>query len=244
MRTRTLCAIALISACFGGCLGDSGAPTHSDAGYSQGPGQDLATCMSNNDGVLSRSELPLVLGVSASYLQNPDGTTAMVDVAGQDSPDGPAWDLTSTNGVQVTLPILSPQGLWFENDFPGATYVTYTDTASKLYGVFKLTDDALQILGYASEAPNQTLIVYDHPIDSICFPLAVGASWQQTATATNGLFNGLPYGEMDEYTIAVEEEGVVELPYLSAQKTLRIHVDLTVTAPSAAPGTSSQIGHG
>jgi hypothetical protein len=228
---RTMMIIAL---CAAGCLGDAGAPTRSDAGYVLGPNQDLSTCQSNNDGILQRSELPLVLGVTATYLQNPDNSTVTVDTAGQQSPDGPAWDLTSTAGVSVSLPILSLQGLWFENDFPGATYVTYTDTATKLYGVFKLTDDALQILGYASEAPNQTLIVYDAPVDSIRFPLAVGASWQQSVTATNGLFDGLPYGESDKYTISVEEEGVVELPFLSATKTLRIHVDLVATAPSAA----------
>jgi hypothetical protein len=222
-----------------GCLGDDGAPTRSDAGYAvvdQAP-----ACRSNNDGVLSRDELPFVLGGSARYLQNPDGTVATVDPVGEDSPDGPTWDFTSTAGEAIDLPILPVAGTWFEAHFPGATYATYTDLASKTLGVFRLGDAGLQIMGYVSEAPNETLLVYDQPVDSIRFPLAVGDTWTMTGHVVNGLYQKLPVAETDTYKITVDEKGVVVLPFLRVNSTLRIRIEFDQALPGGLVNHTLQL---
>jgi hypothetical protein len=205
---------------------DDNGPLHgNDAGYTPVPDLGIS-CVSNNDGVFARSELPLIIGASARYLQNPDGTVATVDPVGQDSPDGTAWDFTSTAGNIVELPLLAMDGLWFADKFPGATYATYTDLASKTLGIFKLTDSALQIMGFASEAPNQILLVYQTPIDSIRFPLHENDGWIATGKITDGTFNGLPVAETDTYKITVDAKGVVVLPAVRVANTLRIRVEL------------------
>ena len=229
------CVVGIGVASLSGCLGDEGTPNGSDAGYVSVPDFAIA-CTTNNDGVFERSELPLAVGATARYLQNPAGTVAMVNSVGQDSPDGTAWDFTSTAGDIVELPIVAMNGLWFQSKFPGATYATYADVASKTYGIFKLTDTALQIMGFASEAPNQTLLVYDTPVDSIRFPLKRGDGWVVTGKIVNGLFNGLPVAETDTYKVSVDAKGVVELPFLSVANTLRIRVELD----QALPGGNTQ----
>jgi len=219
-----LCAFA------SACLGDPDAPTMSDGGFVSVP--DSATsCQSNNDGVFQRSELPLAIGATARYLQNPDGTEAMVDPVGQDSPEGTAWDFTSTAGAPVDLPISSLGGTWYENSFPTATYATYTDLPSKTLGIFRLTSTALELMGYASEVPHQTLLIYDMPVALVRFPLKQGDGWVTTGHIVNGTFNKLPIAETDTYKISVDAKGVVVLPYLRVTNTLRVRVELDQALP-------------
>lgn len=239
MKTLRIAPLLAVFAAVG-CIGDDGRPNGNDGGYISVP--DFAsTCVANNDGVIARSELPLVIGVSARYLQNPDGTVATVDPVGQDSPDGTAWDFTSEAGNIVELPILSVNGKWFEDKFPGATYATYTDLASKTLGVFRLTDGALQIMGFVSEAPNQVLLVYQQPVDSIRFPLHLGDGWIATGKITDGMFNGLPVAETDTYKITVDAKGVVVLPSLRVANTLRIRVELDQAALGGATSHITQL---
>jgi hypothetical protein len=227
MRTIVTAFICAIAA---GCIGDPDVPSTSDAGYTSAPDFAIA-CTANNDGVITRDEFPFVLGASARYLQNPDGTTATVDPVGQDGPDGPAWDFTSTEGVAVDLPIVSLSGAWYASSFPDATYATYTDLATKTLGIFRLSDTALEILGYASESPNQTLLVYDQPVALVRFPVQVGNGYVTVGHIVNGTFNGLPVAETDTYSISVDEKGVVVLPYLRVANTLRVRVALDQALP-------------
>lgn len=242
MRCRPIpmiCAIASLWS-LGGCLGTSGPPPGSDAGYTYVP--DLAiACTTNNDGVLSRGEFPLVVGGSARYLQNPEDTVAAVDPVGQQTDQGPAWDFTSTAGEAIDFPIESVTGAWYASSFPDATYATYTDPFNKILGVFKLTDDALQLMGYASEAANQTLLVYDQPIDTIRFPLQLGDGWVETGHIVNGVYNGLPVAETDTYQIDVDAKGVVVLPYLQVSNVLRIRVMLDQALPGGSTTQTIQL---
>jgi len=228
---RLLATLATLLPIFvGACLGADGPLPGSDGGYVTVP--DLGSgCVTDNDGVLARAELPLALGVSLRYLENPLGTVAMVDPVGQDSSEGPAWDFTSTAGEAVELPILPVVGTWFEDSFPGATYATYTDFGSKTLGVFRLTETALEILGFASEAPNKTLLVYDKPVASLRFPLQQGDGWVMTGKIVNGLFNGLPVAETDTYRVSVDARGVAVLPFLRIANTLRVRVELDQALP-------------
>lgn len=237
-RSQLLAVFAL--SVLSGCLGADGPLPGSDAGFVPVP--DLASfCQADNDGVIQRGELPLQLGVSARYLENPNGTVAMVDPVGQDSPDGTAWDFTSTAGEAIDLPILSVTGMWFEDSFPGATYATYTDLASKTLGVFRLTETALEILGYASEAPDKTLLVYDKPVASLRFPLKQGDGWVATGRVINGTFNGLPVAETDTYKVSVDARGVAVLPFLRVANTLRIRVELDQALPGGLTTRTIQL---
>jgi hypothetical protein len=233
---RSLLLIVLLS----GCLGDPDAPTHSDAGFVAVPDGAMA-CQTDNDGVLTRGELPLQLGISARYLQNPEGTEAMVDPVGQDSPEGTAWDFSSTAGVAVDLPIEKLDGAWYQSYFPSGTYATYTDVASRTLGVFRLTDAALELMGYASETPNQTILVYDQPVALVRFPLQLGDGWVTTGHIVNGTFNHLPVAETDTYQISVDKKGVVVLPYLRVGNTLRVRVTLDQALPGGTTTHTIQL---
>ena len=86
---------------------------------------------------------------------------------------------------------------------------------------------ALYILGYASETPNQTLLVYDAPILSLQVSRRARRLLGRPAHIVNGTLNGMPYAGLDTYKISVDARGTAVLPFLSFDNTLRVHVDLT-----------------
>jgi hypothetical protein len=218
----------------GGCFGADAPRGNDDAAYGALPDLGLI-CSGNNDGVIARGELAFPVGMSVNYLSNPINTTTAVSPDGMQQAGVTAWDLTSTAGDvhQLTLEPLS--GKWFASSFPSdATYATTTDLASNTLGIFRAQDDGLYILGYASEAPNITLLVYDAPILSLRFPVTLGDSWVSTAHIVNGTLNGSPYAGLDTYQISIDARGTAVLPFLSFDNTMRIHVDLTQTVPGGA----------
>jgi hypothetical protein len=221
--------IALLAVLAAGCFGET-VPSNDDAGYGHGPDL-LPLCTGNNDGQIARGELQFPLGLSVRYLSNPAGTTVTVNPAGTLKPSGPEWDLTSTAGEVQELMLQPVQGQWFGGSFPNATYATTTDFASGTLGIFQVTNDALLILGYASSAPNQTLLVYDAPIASVHFPIRQGDSWVTGARIVNGTLNGAPFASSDTYRISVDAKGTAVLPFLSFDNTLRIHVELSQALP-------------
>lgn len=223
----------------GGCT-TAQLPTNDDAGYGKLP--DLApSCVANNDGEIAASELTqLRVGASARYLVNPQGTTVMVDPIGKATASGPEWDLTSTAGDVVELNLIDVSTAWFAASFPGASYATVTDLGSRTLGIFRVTDTAIEILGYASEAPNQTLLVYDRPIISLKLPVRVGDGWISTGRVVNGKLNGQPFASTDTYRVSVDAKGTAQLPYLTLDNTLRIQVQLTQTLPGGLPITRIQ----
>jgi hypothetical protein len=209
-----------------GCFGGQTPPTSDDGGF--GAGLDLLpTCTGNNDGVIDRTELQFPLGLTVKYLTNPVGTTVTVNPDGQMTANGLQWDLTSTQGDAVNLTLQPIQGQWFAASFPDATYVTTSDLASGTLGVFKVTDNALQILGFASPEPNKTLLVYNAPVDSVRFPIRDGDSYVTGSSVVNGTLNGMPWAETDTYQVSVDALGTAVLPFLTFANTLRVHVQLT-----------------
>lgn len=214
-------------------------PTNDDAGYGRLP--DLApACSPNNDGEIARSELQLRAGLSARYLVNPVGTTVGVSPDGRATASGPEWDLTSTAGELIDLTLIPVDTAWFASSFPGATYATVTDLGSRTLGIFRVTDSAVEIMGYASEQPNQTLLVYDRPIQSLKLPIRLGDGWISTGRVTNGKLNGQPFASTDTYRVSVDARGTAQLPYLTLDGTLRIQVQLTQTLPGGLPITRIQ----
>jgi len=209
-----------------GCFGSNVPTTSDDGGFGAAP--DLMPgCAGNNDGRIDRNELQFPLGLTVKYLTNPVGTTVSVNPDGQMTPDGRQWDLTSTQGDAVGLTLEPVQGKWFAASFPGATYTTVSDLASGTLGVFKVTDGALQILGFASTEPNKTLLVYNAPVDSVRVPIQQGDAYVTGATVVNGTLNGMPWAETDTYQVSVDAVGTAVLPFLSFANTLRVHVELT-----------------
>jgi hypothetical protein len=210
----------------GGCFGSNKPITSDDGGFGTAP--DLSpTCVGNNDGVIDRNELQFPLGLTVKYLDNPTGTTVTVNPDGQMTADGRQWDLTNTQGDAVGLTLQPVAGQWFAPSFPGATYFTISDIGSGTLGIFKVTDSALQIMGFASSEPNKTLLVYNAPIDSVRFPMQQGDAYVTGATVVNGTLNGMPWAEQDTYQISVDATGTAVLPFLSFSNTLRVHVQLT-----------------
>jgi hypothetical protein len=176
--------------------------------------------------------------LAARYLVNPVGTTV------QTAPDGvgtpPVWDFTSTAGELIDLQLIAVDSAWFASSFPGATYATITDLGSRTLGIFRVTDGALEIMGYASEQPNQTLLVYDRPIQSLKLPVRLGDGWVSTGRVINGRLNGQPFASTDTYRVSVDARGTAQLPYLTLDGTLRIQVQLTQTLPGGLPITRIQ----
>ncbi|HEX6839616.1 MAG TPA: hypothetical protein VF334_23725, partial [Polyangia bacterium] len=214
----------------GGCFGSNAPASNDDAAYGAAP--DLGPlCTGNNDGQIDRNELAFPVGMSVNYLANPSGTTTTVAPNGTQSGGMTQWDLTSTAGDVHQLTLENVGTKWFASSFPGASYATTTDLASNTLGIFRVQDDGLYILGYASETPNQTLLVYDTPILSLKFPVVLGDSWIATAHIVNGMLNGMPYAGLDTYKISIDARGTAVLPVLSFANTMRVHVDLTQTVP-------------
>jgi hypothetical protein len=234
-----LCTLAALGA--GGCFGANTTPDGGgdDAAYGVAP--DLGPlCTGNNDGVIARNELAFPVGASVNYLGNPTGTTVMVSPDGSMTAAGQQWDLTSTAGDVHKLTLENIATKWFAASFPTATYATTTDLATNTLGIFRVQDDGLYILGYASEAPNQTLLVYDAPVLSFRFPASLGQSWVSAAHVVNGTLNGMPYAGLDTYKISVDARGKAVLPFLDFDNTLRVHVDLTSTVPGGISVTRIQ----
>ena len=234
---RFLTTMAALGA--GGCFGANAPNGNDDAAYGTAP--DLGPlCTGNNDGKIDRNELAFPTGTSVNYLSNPSGTTVTVAVDGTQVNGVTQWDLTSTAGDVHKLTIDALAGKWFASSFTNASYATTTDLASNTLGIFRVTDDGLYILGYASETPNQTLLVYDAPILSLKFPVVLGDSWVSTAHIVNGTLNGMPYAGLDTYKISIDARGTATLPFLSFDNTMRVHVDLTQTVPGGLSVTRIQ----
>jgi hypothetical protein len=213
-----------------GCFGRAAVPGIDDAGYGQAP--DLAPlCSGNNDGQIARDELVFPPGLAVHYLFNPPGTTVTVDPSGAMTSSGVEWDLTSTAGEVHDLVIEPVADKWFASSFPDATYATLSDLASGTLGVFRVTDGALLLLGFASDEPDRTLLVYDAPVQTLRFPVRQGDAWVTGARVTGGKLDGQPFASTDTYRVSVDAIGTAVLPYLSFANTLRVHVELSQVVP-------------
>lgn len=223
LHNAPLIGSLLVAGCFGGVLPDGG----DDAIYGVAPDLAGPICTGNNDGVIDRGELAFPLGATVNYLFNPGGTTVQVNPDGVPGPGGPRWELSSLAGDVRQLTIEPIAGKWYEGKFPGATYATLSDVGSGTLGVFRVTDDALLLLGFVSDEPQKTLLVYDQPVVTLHFPVRQGDGWV-TGSKLSGTLDGVPHVvTTDTYTISIDARGTAVLPYLEFQNTLRVHVELS-----------------
>jgi hypothetical protein len=254
LRAASL-ALALLAACEGKQEPADGAPDIPDAAADD-PAQDEALpeeaadpveddvgpsdpaddegdglCHPNGDGMIERSELRFEIGSSATYVVNAPGTTAAVNVAGDLDAGVLHWDFTAAtpDDRRMIDELLPLAGRWFEADFPGAAYATVLDPNEGILGIYRLTDEALLLMGMASEEDGRIRLTYDPAVEIIRFPVRVEDRWQVESTVS-GVYNWLPSTANATYVVEVDASGVLRVPAGEFQVT-RIRVDLSQSVP-------------
>ena len=193
-------------------------------------GGEPLICRPNHDGVITRQEVPLRAGLSATYSVATD--VVEVSTAGEDNGDGTrTWDLSGMfrGDARVIVEARDPKGQWFSTDFPQATYMTQLSQSSALLGLFEITEEDLRLLGVASpeEGFYETNVSYDPAVRTLAFPLEVGKSWQDETSVT-GKFNGAFVSYSEDYTSQVDARGTLKTPYGDFD-VLRVRVELERT---------------
>ena len=205
-----------------GPLGGPDAPTTTPDGSPLG-------CTPNHDGTITRAELPLAAGQSATFRI---ATGATVDSAGALQTDGThAWDLSAalSGDADDHVALESPAGAWWASDFPTASYATLLSSQQDLRGVFLIDDSGLHLLGIVSPAggPTRTELTYDPPVDVLRFPLTTTSSWTSSPTVS-GYASGVPGAYTEAYATKVDAVGTMKTPY-GTFPVLRVAVDFTQT---------------
>jgi hypothetical protein len=214
---------------------DAGEPVPPDAGAPDaGPGP---TCQQNNDGTITRGEMPMAAGLHATFRIARDVSFSS---AGAMQPDGRTlWDfgvaLSGDSSERVDLQPIS--GQWFESDFPGATYSAPLPGDSDLLGVFEATGDALLLRGLVSKTDGfyRTRLTYSPPARLLSFPLSAQSSWTTSSTVT-GLLNGGLWTYSERYEATVDRAGEIATPF-SRFPGLRVKLVLTQTVGFAVTVT-------
>lgn len=189
----------------------------------------ITGCQPNHDGVVSRAEVLLAAGRTATYRVALD---ADVSTTGQLQPGGDRlWDLSGqmSNDSDVLVELIDTGDEWYADQFPGATYATRLSETEDLLGVFEVTDTAVRLLGVVSPDAGigRTELTYDPPIDILQLPLDVTSTWTSSATIT-GVAAGVSSFYSEDYEYEVDAVGDVNTPF-GAFPVLRVRAELTRT---------------
>lgn len=189
----------------------------------------LPGCVPNRDGVIERSEVPLMAGLRATFKVASDVT---VSTAGEDIGGGRRrWDLSSglSGDHDVLVETLDPAGAWWADDHPAATYATRLADSTDLLGVFEIDATTLSLIGVVSpdDGLSRTNLEYDPAVTTLAFPLEVGDSWTTDATVS-GLASGIASFYYEDYENHVDAEGELITPF-GTFDVLRVRVVLTRT---------------
>ncbi|MFU8803653.1 MAG: hypothetical protein ACNA8W_07595 [Bradymonadaceae bacterium] len=184
-----------------------------------------ALCRPNRDGVIERFEMPLKVGQHATFKI---GKNAAVDTGGELVDGKQTWDLSAdlAGDWRELLELRDPSTKWFGPRFPEATYFTRLGSSTDLYGVFRIDDEALSLLGVVSEEDGlwRTELSYDPPVDVVRFPFEEGTSWHTSARVT-GLATGVTVLYDENYTYTVDRSGELRTPFGDFE-VLRIRAEL------------------
>jgi hypothetical protein len=203
-----------------------------DTGKGGNTGEDAngsnGTCQTGLDGPITRSEVPLKAGTSGVFdVAGISGSdTVPVDTDGEAGDDGDrVWDLAKQfRGDQTNILELQNIGnTWFDGEFGGkADYAMRLsqDPDEGNLGVFRITSDALLMLGVVSPdgGVTRTIMRYEPPAKILEFPLKKGASWKSTSEVS-GRYNGTAFGAVPgtsltvEYRSQVDMKGRLKTPY-------------------------------
>ncbi len=212
------------SECASGFCRDDGtcAPVEPDGGAGDaelpdddGGGLDgAAACQPDHDGTITRQEILLAAGRTATFRIAVDTD---VDTAGELQPNGSrVWDLAEalSGDDDIEVELLPLTDTWYEDSFPDATYATRLSETEDLLGVFELTDTRLLLVGVVSPEAGiyRTELTYDPPATVLEFPITSTSSWSSTSTVS-GLASGVTSYYSEEYTSEVDAIGELDTPY-------------------------------
>lgn len=204
--------------------------------------RDTLGCLPDNNGVIARDELLFVPGATANYRVNPPGTLVTFDPKGSSAGGRPEWDFSSLQGSVVKLTVEPLRDQWFAASFPGAELASPADAAARTYQILDLQPDRVLLLGLASRQKDQTLIVYDPPVEAMRFPLQPGVRFSATASSKAGAkLNGLPIATRDTYAVAITAEGSLRLPSLRLSRVLRVETTVTSRAVGGVTAVTRQL---
>ncbi|MBL8957773.1 MAG: hypothetical protein JNK82_43760 [Myxococcaceae bacterium] len=218
--------------------GAAGGTTATAGGMGTGGGLS-PTCLPNHDGTITRMEVPLQVGLHATFKVATGVTFSSAPVN-----DGgtPTWDMTKAlSGDRNVLAETQPlTGKWFESEFPGATYVTQLAADDDLLGVFEVKTDGLYLRGVADPQDSllATRLTYTPPAKLVAFPLRAGDSWSTTCTV-QGTYNGSPWIQYETYAADADTRGVVKTPFADFDA-IRVKTRLTRTVGGFPNVTRSQ----
>jgi len=198
----------------------------------------ITGCQPNHDRIITRAEAPFGPNLSANYRV----TTDVDDVDSVPTCDGEdcSWDFVEINGTTEDAidETMAPGDAWWadEEGFEGATFASVLGEFSVSYfywnicdqtqlGVYRVTDDAVLLLGLVSEDEvDGTKLVYDPPLPILKFPLEVGDSWTVDTTATGPLCNSWADYVIDQtITVSVDAAGTVATPYGDFTDVVRVN---------------------
>lgn len=171
-------------------------------------------CRPNQDGVITRAEFPGVVGATALYLVNRDGVTVEgVNTQGANVEGVRRWDYSARRSDdQPTLEeVLPPGGRWWSGMYADATFASVIERGSGLLGVYRLSDQALELLATVSPTANQTNMRFTPPVAVLRFPMRVGDRWEQSVNG-DGVVNFTPVLNVTRYVTVVDARGEAWTP--------------------------------
>jgi len=201
----------------------------------RGSGGDLSlagdaiapTCNLNGDGVIDRTEAPFVVGLGGLFEVNAAGQNVPVSLARGTT----TWDFTAATSSdhKVFDQLISPQSQWWSSSFPTATHAQILDDGQALFGVYRATSSALELLGVVSSqgGVTSTLLTYATPIPMLKFPISVGQSYTAESDVS-GLASGVGFFAHEKYVFSVEKRGTTKVE-AGDFDTLRMSVHYTQT---------------
>jgi hypothetical protein len=141
------------------------------------------------------------------------------------------WDLSApvAGERKVFDQLIDPAGAWWAASFPGATYAQIIDDANNLFGVFRMTASALEMVGVVSaqDGLTRTLLTYATPIPVLKLPLAAGDQWTADSLVS-GQASGVLFAAQEHYAFTVTARGTTKVPAGSFDS-LRLRMDYTQT---------------
>lgn len=187
--------------------------TASDTGDTGAADSDTSpSCLPNRDGVITRAEVPIAPGLSATFLVASD---VSFDSRGDTNAD-PRWDMAQafTGETRALVTTLDPTDTWYGPDFPTATYATKLADDGDLLGVFEAKDDGLYLLGVVSPEDGlfRTELAYDPPARILAYPLTLEKTWTSTSSVS-GLTNGVVTFASETYEGKVDASGRLSTPF-------------------------------
>lgn len=240
LPASALAVAGLLSAC-----ADNLTVPARDAFVADGPAP--LACTPNLDGRIDADEVAPAVGVAVRYLVNPSDEPRAVALAGAiDARGRRVWDLATDYATDAVAEIAarSPDGAWWRDSFPSATFAAPLDLGGRTLGVYRHAEDGLWFLGYVStdESPaeGKTLVVYQSPIMAWRFPIAPGDHWVSASDIRQATLRGLPYAGRDTYEVSVVGSGVLALPDLSFDQAMRISTQVTLEPAAGAAVTRRQ----